>query len=378
MKKNVLRIVLALVGFVVVVGGLGAVKAGQIGAMISAGETFVPPPEAVTTALVSDDTWAASLDAVATLVSVRAVTLGAEVPGLVREVHFESGQLVGKGATLVRLDTALEEAQLAAAEADAQLARANLERITALRKAGTNSPADLDAAEARAKSAAANVQSIRATIEKKTIRAPFAGRLGVRQVELGQVLGVGAPLAPLQAIDNLYVELFLPQQSLSRLALGQKVLVSTDAFPDDRWEAKLVLIDDAVDAATRNVRLRALVANPGGKLRPGMFANASVVLPEAEKVLVIPATGVMFAPYGDSVFVVEEKPGAEGKKDLVVRQQFVRLGERRGDMVAVKTGLQPGQTVVSSGAFKLKNGMSVVVNNQLAPPATLTPKPSDS
>jgi membrane fusion protein (multidrug efflux system) len=366
-----------ILGLVLVIGLLVGVKGGQIGAMMKAGAAFVPPPEAVTSAKAQVVQWEGTRPAIGSLVPLRGVTLGAELPGTVREVAFESGAAVRKGEVLVKLDISAEEAQLDAAVADASLARLNLERAAALREAGANAPADLDAAEARAKQAAATVANLRATIAKKTIRAPFDGRISIRQVELGQVLSPGTPIATLVSVTPIHADFWLPQQALSEITPGQRVRVRTDTFLGASWEGAITSINPEVDVATRNVRVRATFQNADGRLRPGMFANVEVLSPEKRSALVIPATAVIYAPYGDSVFVIDEKKDQAGKASMVARQKFVRLGENRGDFVAVTEGLSPGETVVSSGAFKLRNGMAVAVNNALAPEAKFEPTPAD-
>jgi membrane fusion protein (multidrug efflux system) len=362
----------ALLGVVLVLVG---VKAAQIRAMINAGKSFAPPPESVSSAKVEATQWESSRSAVGTLVAVRAVTVASEVPGLVRRIGFESGAFVRRGDVLVELDASTEEAQLAAARADGELARATLERSRTLRAADYSSAAEFDAAEARAKQTAANVGMLRATIAKKTIRAPFDGRVAIRQVELGQVLSPGTLVASLQSIHPVHADFWLPQQALTDLAPGMKVRLRTDVFPQQAWEG--LVINPEVDVSTRNVRVRSTFPNPDGRLRPGMFANVEVISPEKRPVLVIPATAVIYAPYGDSVFALEEKKDPAGQVALAARQKFVRLGERRGDLVAVVSGLTPGETIVSSGAFKLRNGAAVVVRNDLAPSAELAPKPVD-
>jgi membrane fusion protein (multidrug efflux system) len=310
-------------------------------------------------------------------VAERGVTLGAELPGTVRAISFESGSTVKRGDVLVKLDTSAEEAQLAAALADASLARLTLGRARRLREGQANAQADLDAAEARAAQADATVATLRANIAKKTIRAPFDGRISIRQVELGQVVSPGTPIASLQSVSPIHADFWLPQQALAELSPGQRVRMRTDAFRDRTWDGEITTVNPEVDAATRNVRVRATFPNPDGRLRPGMYANVEVLSTEERSVLVIPATAVMFAPYGDSVFAVEEKKDEAGQTTTVVRQKFVRTGDRRGDLVAVVSGLEPGETVVSSGAFKLRNGTAVAVNNALAPDAQLAPKPAD-
>jgi membrane fusion protein (multidrug efflux system) len=373
-RKTWVLAIAALAGVVVILAGI---KAAQIGAMIHAGKSFAPPPESVTAAKVEATEWVASRPAIGTLVAVRGVTLGSELAGLVREIGFDSGAFVSRGDVLVKLDTSTEEAQLASARADAELAKISLRRQRALRDANSNSLADLDAADAHAKQAAANVASLEATIAKKTIRAPFDGRVAIRQVELGQVLSSGAAVASLQSIHPIHADFWLPQQTLAELKPGMRALLHTDVFPQVSWEGVITTINSEVDVATRNVRVRATFPNADGRLRPGMFANVEVLSPDKRPVVVIPATSVIYAPYGDSVFVLEEKRDAGGNVATAARQKFVRLGERRGDMVAVASGVAGGETVVTSGAFKLRNGTAVVVHNDLAPSAELAPKPTD-
>lgn len=377
-NKSKKRITIAaIVGVLLVVVLLVGIKAGQIGSMIKAGKSFVPPPESVTSAKAETAEWQGARAAIGSLIAVRGVTLGSEVTGMVREISFDSGTSVKKGAVLVRLDTSTEQAQLESTRADAALAKLTLSRARNLRQTGANTAADLDAAEARAKQTEAAVASLQTTIAKKTIRAPFDGRIAIRQVELGQILSPGTPIASLQSVTPIYAEFSLPQQALASVKLGQKVRMTTDIFPGSNWEGTVAVINPEVDVATRNVRIRATFENADGRLTPGMFANIEVLSDEKHNVTVIPATGVIFAPYGDSVYVLEEKKDPAGKTSTTVRQKFVRLGERRGDFVAVSSGLSPGEPVVSSGAFKLRNGMAVMVNNDLAPAAEISPKPTD-
>ncbi len=364
--------VFAIAGIVAVVVIRVGIKAGQIGAMINSGETFAIPPEAVTSAKVESVRWQASRAAVGTLVALRAVTVASEVPGLVREIGFDSGTFVRRGDVMVKLDISTEEAQLAAAEADASLARSNLGRARILREGNSNTPADLDAAESRVKQTAANAAMLRAIIAKKTIPAPFDGRVGIRQVELGQILASGTTIASLQSIHPIHAEFWLPQQALSDLKVGIAARLHTDVYPQQNWDGVVTTVNPEVDVATRNVRVRATFPNTDGRLRPGMFANVEVLSPDERPALVIPATAVIYAPYGDSVFALEQK-----EKALVARQKFVRLGERRGDLVAVVSGVEAGETIVSSGAFKLHNGSTVMVRNDLAPTVEIAPKLTD-
>ncbi|HVO20241.1 MAG TPA: efflux RND transporter periplasmic adaptor subunit [Anaeromyxobacter sp.] len=364
-------------GLLAALAALGGVKAAQINTLIKAGAAFSPPPESVSSAEVKRERWVGRRQAIGSLVAVRGVTLGSELPGLIREITFDSGAAVKKGALLVKLDTSAEEAQLQSARADAELARLSLERSRRLREAGSTSPADLDAAEARAKQASAAVANLEAIIAKKSIRAPFDGRISIRQVELGQVLSAGAAVASLQSVTPIHADFWLPQQDLVDLKEGQAVQLTTDTFPGQTWKGTISAINPEVDPSTRNVKVRATFPNPDGRLRPGMYANVEVLSAEQHEVLLIPVTAAMYAPYGDTVYVIEEKKDASGHEVQTVRQQFVRLGEKRGDFVAVESGLSAGQRVVASGAFKLRNGMAVAVNDAAAPDAQIHPTPPE-
>ncbi len=365
------------VGLIAVTALLAGAKAGQFVGMVRASESFAPPPESVTTAPVQEVRWARTTAAIGSLVAVQGVVLAAELPGRVRRIAFEEGTLVKEGAVLVQLDTSAEEAQLAAARAEASLARLGHERARRLRQGEANAQADLDAARARAEQADATVANLRATIAKKTLRAPFDGRIAIRQVEVGQFVSPGTPMASLQSVSPIHADFWLPQQALARVEPGQRTAIRTDTFPGQEWEGAITTINPEVDPTTRSVRVRATLANPGGRLRPGMFVNVEVRSREERQALTVPATAVIFAPYGDSVFAIEEKREPSGRSSTVAVQRFVRTGERRGDLVAVVSGLKPGDRVVSSGAFKLRNGAAVAVNNALAPDARLAPRPKD-
>lgn len=368
-----------LIGVVAVVGAIVGTKMRQFKAMGAADANMVFPPEVVTADVVSEQDWESTIGATGTLAAVQGVTVAAEMPGKVVRIDFASGAGVGAGDLLVLLDVANEEAQLRAAEAAADLARLNLDRAKELRSRGTNSQAELDAAAAQAKQAVAQADGIRAVIAKKTIRAPFAGRLGLRLVNLGQILREGDAIATLQTLDPIHVNFSLPQQRLAQLATGMAVRVASDAAPGESFTGAINAVSPEIDPATRNVRVQATLANPDGRLHPGMFANVEVVLPARNRVLAIPATAVLHAPYGDSVFIVEEKESEKsGGMEKVLRQQFVRLGAARGDFVAVESGLHAGETVVTAGVFKLSPGMKVVIDNTLAPDARLAPEPKDA
>lgn len=379
MKK---RIVFTLAGLVILVAVLAAVKVLQIGAMIDQGKKFVPPPETVTSAAVRAESWETSLTAVGTLNAVQGVTVSAELPGKVVRIAFEAGASVKKGDLLLKQDTSSEEAQLPGAVAQAELGRANLERAKQLITQGYISRADYDATIANAAQAQAQVETIRAAIAKKTIRAPFSGRLGIRLVNLGQILREGDPIVSLQSLDPIYVDFTLPQQQAPQVRLGLPVRVAGDALPGAAIGGRITALNPQVDAQTRSLTIQATVANRDGALRPGMFVTVAVGVPDRQRVLAIPATAVLYAPYGDSVFVIETPKtggaGPGGKGGSVLRQQFVRLGEKRGDFVAVSSGLKEGETIVSTGVFKLRNGQAVVVDNKLAPDFRERPAPENN
>ena len=373
------RILFTIVGLIVVIGLLGGIKGLQIGRMAAQGDQFAPPPETVTTAVVERASWESALTSVGSLEAVQGVMVTAELTGKVVEIAFNPGTTVKAGDLLVRQDTSSEEAQLRATEATVALAKLNLERLTKLLADNTISQSQYDNAEAQFKQAVAQADGIRAVIAKKTIRAPFAGRLGIRLVNLGEVLKEGQAIVSLQSLDPIFVNFLLPQQQLAQVQRGLTVRVTTDAPPGQVIEGKVTAINPEVDAATRNIRIQATIANAGERLRPGMFVNVAVVLPAKDKVLAIPATAILYAPYSDSVFVVEEKKNDKtGQSFKVVRQQFARMGEKRGDFVSVVSGLKEGEVVVSTGVFKLRNGQAVTVDNTLAPEFKLTPKPEDA
>lgn len=372
------RILFALFGLLLVVALIGGIKALQIRKMIAQGSQFVPPPETVTTMDVQSTAWGSTLRAVGSLDAVQGVTVAAEVPGKVVGISFEAGQAVAKGAALLQLDASTELAQLPGAEAETVLAKNNLKRFTTLLEQKIISPAEYDSALAGYRLAHSQADNLRAVIAKKTVRAPFAGRLGIRLVNLGQILREGDPIVSLQAPDPLFVNFQLPQGELPLLQVGLPVQVTIDTAAERVFEGKITAINPQVDSATRNIRVQATLSNPQGLLRAGMFANVAVGLPGESEVLVIPATAVLYAPYSDSVFVVEPKEPGQAEAGLVLRQQFVRIERKRGDFVALASGLKAGETVVSTGVFKLRNGQSVVVDNSLAPEFQLAPRPEDN
>lgn len=372
MKK---KIILVGLGLLLLVLSLAGMKVLQIRAMISQGESFVPPPTSVTSAAVAAETWTETLASVGTLSAVQGVTVAAEVPGKVARIAFEPGARVEKGALLVQFDTSTEQAQLPGALASSELARLNRERADRMMVAGIISQADHDGSVAAEESALAQANQIRAAIAKKTIRAPFGGRLGVRQVNLGQILREGDPIVTLQSLDPIFVDFTVPQQELGRVKPGQAVTITCDALPGQTIPGRITAVNPLVDPQTRNIMVQATIRNASESLRPGMFVNTSIDLAQRREVLAIPATAVLYAPYSDSVFVIEH--GKEGKGQ-VARQQLVRLGAKRGDWVEVASGLKAGETVISTGVFKLRNGQPVVVDNALAPAFRQVPAPENN
>jgi membrane fusion protein (multidrug efflux system) len=371
------KTVLFSIALLVLIGTIVAIKVVQIRTLISAKQPA--QREAVSTALVKREHWQQSLTSVGSLSAVQGVTVAAELDGKIVELDFEAGSEVKSGDILLRQDTSVEEAQLRAAESGVDLARINLQRTRELFSKATVSQSQLDTDAAAEKQAIAAADNIRATIAKKTIKAPFSGRLGIRLVNLGQSLKAGDQIVSLQALNPIFVDFYLPQQDLAQVTTGLVVRIKSDAFPKEAIEGKVTAINPDVDTSTRNVRVQATLENSGGRLHPGMYVDVSVELPVVDDVLTIPATSVLYAPFGDTVYVVDEKVNADtGEKQLIVRQQIVRLGLRQGDFVAVGSGLKEGDTIVTSGVFRLRPGGEVSVNNPLAPDAKLAPKPSDS
>ena len=373
------RIVLVIVFLIVLTGILAGIKSLQIRRMIATGEKAEPPPETVTTAVAHSESWGSQLTAVGSLVAVQGVTVSAEVNGKVAHLAFESGGMVQAGAVLLKQDTDSETAQLRGAEASWALAKLNFERYANLLSLNLISRLDYDNAEAQFKQTVSQGDYLRAIIGKKNIRAPFSGRLGIRLVNLGQMLREGDPIVSLQSLDPVYVNFLLPQQQLGQIQTGLAVRVTSDAIAGQVIEGKITAVNAVVDAATRNIQVQGTVANPKQLLFPGMFVNVAIVLPARENVLVIPTTAVLYAAYSDSAFIVEEKKSEkDGRPVKIVRQQFIKLGEKRGDFVSVVFGLKEGDTIVSTGVFKLRNGQTVTVDNALSPDFKLSPQPDNN
>lgn len=370
------KFLLAIGGFVLVALMLGAVKSAQFSEMASM--SFAPPPTSVTTAEARVETWSPRLRAIGTLVPVQGVTISADADGVIVRIAVENGAAVSAGDLLVELDTSVERAQLGAAKARAALAQVERDRSAALREKNTISQAELDTAKAQFDQASAEVAAIDATIDRKKVRAPFAGRAGIRAVNLGQYVGRGQALMPLQQLHPIYVNFSIPQRELPFIDLNQEVLATIDAFPGVEFEGRLTAINAEVDAATRNIAVQGTLANPKEQLRPGMFAQVEVTLPQSERVVVVPTTAVSYASYGNSVYVVEKMKNEDGSEYLGVRQQPVKLGPARGDLIVIAEGLSGGEQVASTGLFKLRNRMSVQVNNTVQPSSSANPRPKNT
>jgi len=374
MKKRMIVVVLAIVGFVAVIG---AVKYRQIRKGMAQQANFQMPPETVTTVVAKPEQWSSNLSAIGSVTAVQGVVVSADLPGVVDKIYFESGALVNRGEVLVQLDVRQERAQLASAEAGLKLSQVNLDRMQSLNQQGIAAKADWDKLDAETKQAEAKITEIKATIGRKTIVAPFSGVLGIRQVNVGQYLAAGTPIVPLQSLDPIYVNFSVPQQQIARLKVGGPVRISSEGQATT-FTGKITAINSVIDEATRNIQVQATLANPQHKLQPGMFVNASVDVGTATSVIALPASSVNYAPYGDSVYVVEEMKDPKGKTYKGVRQQFVKLGPGRGDQVAVLSGVKPGEEIVTSGVFKLRPNAAVQVNNKTVPSNNPAPKPEDS
>jgi membrane fusion protein, multidrug efflux system len=378
MRKKILLVLLALLAGIAIVIALGGLKFFQVRKAMQEYASFAPPPESVTSLVAKEEDWVPALKAVGSTAAVQGVTVSTDEPGIVHKINFESGQTVEEGDLLVQLEISQEQAQLRSAEAQMRLAGANLLRQQNLLKSRVSAQVDFDTAQAEYDQAVAKVEEVKTLIDKKTIRAPFSGVLGIRAVNLGQYLQSGAQVAPLQSLDPIYVNFWLPQQYLGQIGAGQPVSVRADGLPDITFEGKINAVDAVIDEATRNVRVQATLPNPKGLLRPGMFVNTEVPLASTTSHIVLPATAIQFAPYGDMVYIIEQIKGPDGKTYQGVRQQVVKVGESRGDRVAILSGVNAGEEVVTSGVFKLRPGVAVQVNNNIQPENSELPKPEDT
>ena len=364
MTKRILGMIAAIL---VVVGAIAFWKYYTIRTTIAKMTAQKPQPTAVSSIKAPEEVWQDRRRAVGSLAAVQGVMVSNELPGTVQKITFESGGQVKQGDLLVQLDVSAEAAELRGLEAQTLLARINDKRAQELRRNNTNSQGDLDAAQAQYQQTLAAADTLKATIAKKTITAPFAGRLGLRQVNLGQYLAVGTAIVTLQALDPIYVNFALPQQDVVDLTEGQKVQLRIDAYPDQTFEGAINAISPKVDDASRNLQVQATLGNANARLKPGMFGSVDVLLPRQSKVITLPQAAIVYNPYGDAVYVVEKAKDAAGADGLVARQRFVQLGETRGDQVAVLKGVKIGDEVVTSGQLKLRNGAAVEINNSITP-----------
>ena len=371
------RIVITIVLAAAIIAGLGYFKLKQVQASIAA-HSFAPPPEAVTTVVAKEATWPTTLNVVGTIAAIHGVTVSADLPGTVDKINFDSGRFVNKGDVLVVLDTRQERAQLAANEAQRDLAKVNYARYQQLVNEGVISKLEYDKALADQKQTEANVGEIHAAIQRKTIVAPFSGALGIRQANLGQYLAAGSPIVSLQSLDPIYVNFSVPQQVLGQLKVGDKVQLKSADLKGASFTGRVNAIDSVIDPGTRNFQVQATVANPQGKLRPGLFVEVEAGVGASRSLISLPASAINYAPFGDSVYVLEDMKGPDGKSYRGVRQQFVKVEGSRGDQVGVVSGLKPGEEVVTSGVFKLRNGAAVAVNNSVQPANNPSPKPEDN
>jgi membrane fusion protein (multidrug efflux system) len=362
----------------VIVAALGFIKFRQIQAAIASGSSWAPPPEAVTTVIAKEQQWTGRLTAVGSVEPVQGVTLSADLPGVVERIAFESGRRVSEGQVLVQLDTRQERAQLASAQARLKLAETSLNRARQLIETQTIAQAEFDQIEAQYRQAEAGVQEIQATIDRKTIRAPFSGVTGIREVNVGEYVNSGAPIVPIMSSDPVHIDFAVPQQDLTSLKVGSTVHVGVENGAREVATGRVTAINPVVDEDTRNVQIQATCRNRSGELRPGMFVTVEVVLGAESSVIALPTTSINYAPYGNSVFIVEDIEGPDGNTYRGVRQQFVKLGTSRGDLVAVLDGVKPGQEVATAGVFKLRSGAAVTVDNSIQPGESQEPKPSDS
>ena len=380
-----MRYLITIAGLILFLGLLAGLKGAQIATLISFGEQMEKlgaPPEAVNVAAVEQQVWERTLSAVATVVSSRGVALSNDAPGVVSRLHFESGAEVKAGEPLVELDASVERAQLQSLLARQKLAEQSLQRTQQLVASDVSTPAELDADEASVRSVRADVEAVRAQIDRKTVRAPFSGTLGIRAVNLGQYLAPGTPLTVLESTRSVFVDFTLPQQDLPKLHLNQPVRIRGEPKGPLLAQGNVSAFDASVDPVTRTIRVRASVPNDEGRLRTGMFANVEVLLPETSTVAAVPVTALVHAAFGDSVFVIEPKPDSSGSAPAgpgpaveIARQQFVRPGSTRGDFVSIEEGVRVGERVVTAGAFKLRNGSPVVVKNEVIPQPELDPRP---
>lgn len=377
------RMLIMLVLFGVVLGGLFGFKVFVNGKIKEAMAGMANVPQTVSATKAQSSDWQPTIDAVGSLRAVRGADLSLEVPGVVEEILFQSGDEVQEGQILLRLRNQDEVAKLQSLEATAQLAQITYDRDVKQLKAQAISQAIVDNDQANLRNARAQVAQQQAIVDKKVLRAPFAGKLGLRQVDLGQFLSAGSVIATLQSLDPIFVDFLLPQQAVARLAVGSKVETRVDAFPDRVFAGTITAINPKIETASRNVQVRATLPNADQKLLPGMFATVQLQTGAAERLVTLPQTAVSYNPYGSLVYVVDETgqgpdkgpdKGPDGKPHLVARQVFVTTGATRGDQVAILKGVAEGDTIVTSGQIKLRNGVPIVIDNRVVPANDPAPK----
>jgi len=365
-------VMLLLVGFVL--GGIFGFKFYGNMKMMEHMAASGNPAQTVSAIVAQMEEWQPTLKAVGTLRAVKGADLAAEVSGIVEAIHFESGSEAEEGALLVQLRNADDLARLEALQSAARLAEITLQRDEKQLKSQAISQATYDNDAANLTAARAAVENQKAVLDKKAIRAPFAGHLGIRAVDVGQYLNPGSPIVTLQQLDPIFLDFYLPQQSLPQILVGQKVTAKTDAHPDKTFEGEITAIDAKVDVSTRNVLIRATFKNPERLLLPGMYAEAAVASGKPERYLTLPQTSITYNPYGNTVFVV----GTDGKGTQIAKQVFVTTGATRGDQIAILSGIKEGDTIVTSGQLKLRNGSPVTINNNIQPSNDPHPKPEDN
>jgi membrane fusion protein (multidrug efflux system) len=377
-KKIIFGAAIALGLTLVLVFVIGT-KKRQFDAMKAAGQQRAPRTESVATFIATQQTWPEQLHAVGSIEPIQGVRLDAEMGGVVRAINFANGQQVDAGEVLVQLDVAVEQAQLRAHEATARLAEVEFKRATTLRESGNVPQSQLDRARADLEKADAEVHNLKAIIERKTIRAPFSGRVGIRQINLGQYVAQGAPIVTLQSYQQVFVNFTLPQQALARLSPDLPLTLRSDVYPEQIFDGRLTAISPEIDPITRTVQLQGTLDNPQGRLRAGLFVKVTLTLPDDNPVLVVPATAIVYAPYGNTIYKVDTQPDpAANSARTVAQQSFIRIGKRRGDFVSVLEGVEAGDEVIAAGAFKLRNGAPIQINNDLTPTPELAPDPKDS
>ena len=372
------RMVIMLVAVAVVFGGIfgfQAFKAVMIKKFIAA---LSNPPQTISAATAATSEWQPKIEAIGSLRAVRGADLSLEVSGVVESISFNSGDDVQEGATLLKLRTADDVARLESLKAMAELNEITLDRAQRLLKTQAVSQAQLDSDAANLRNAKAQVVQQQAIIDKKLLRAPFAGHLGIRAVDLGQYLGAGTAIVTLQALDPIYVDFFVPQQSVDQVRLGQQVAVKVDAYKDQSFAGEISAVNPKVDISNRNVQIRAMLKNPDRKLLPGMYATVDIAIGAPATYVTLPQTAITYNPYGDTVYVVESKGNdANGKPQMVARQTFVTIGPTRGDQVAILRGVEQGDMIVTAGQIKLHNGSVVMIDNSVTPTAEVAPVPVD-